>query len=270
MFVSSFLPLRRHWRVFGGILLIYGVLYILLVRGIGSGIDINELKVNLDQLFAGSVGELTTSLTVFGLLLASSANAPSEAAGVYQANLLLVMSLVLIWTLREARVKSVIRIRDAFYLGMYPLVPFLLVLLVIGLQLLPLLLGSTLYGAAVNAGIASTGAEKALWLLIFGLLATLSLYMVTSSVFALYIVTLPDMTPLKALRSARELVLHRRWLVLRKMMSLPLILLLLSGLVTVPLIMWLPGVAQWTLLAVSLASLLLTHSYLYTLYRELL
>lgn len=270
LFLSSLQPLRRHWRVFGGLLFICGVLYVILVRGLGNAVNINELKLNLDQAFGGNLNALTSSLAIFGLLLASSGNAPSEAASIYQGNLLLIMSLALIWALREARAKSVVRIRDAFYLSTYPLIPFLLVLMVIGLQLLPFMLGGAMYGAVVNGGIAYTGVEKAFWLLLFGLLAVLSLYMITSSVFALYIVTLPDMTPLKALRSARELVLHRRLLIVRKLLGLPLILLLLSAVVVVPFIIWLPILAQWVLLTMGLVNLLITHSYLYTLYRELL
>ncbi len=55
--------------------------------------------------------------------------------------------------------------------------------------------------------------------MIFFLLAMLTLIYVKSSLFALYIVTLPDMTPMKALRSARELARYRRWTVLRKILG---------------------------------------------------
>ena len=54
--------------------------------------------------------------------------------------------------------------------------------------------------------------------------------------FALYIVTLPDMTPMKALRSARELVRYRRWTVLRKVLFLPLMLLVVAAIIMVPII----------------------------------
>ena len=89
---------------------------------------------------------------------------------------------------------------------MYPLIPFILVLLVCCLQLLPLIIGSSLYSLVVSNGIAVQPIEKFVWALLFASLALLSLYMITSSLFALYISTLPDMTPMKALRSARELV----------------------------------------------------------------
>ena len=48
--------------------------------------------------------------------------------------------------------------------------------------------------------------EKAIWWIFLGLTGLLSAYMISSSVFALFISTLPNMTPMKALRSARNLV----------------------------------------------------------------
>lgn len=93
--------------------------------------------------------------------------------------------------------------RDSYYKGMYPLVPFMLVLLVIGLQLIPLVFGNLIYSSVLQNGLAITVIEKVIWLFLFLMLALLSGYMMISSLFSLYIVTLPDMTPLRALRSAR-------------------------------------------------------------------
>ena len=162
------------------------------------------------------------------------------------------------------------RIRDAYYKGMTPLIPFMLVLLVIGLQLLPLLIGSALYSMVMSNGIAVYFIEKLLWTLLFIGLALWSLYMISASVFALYIITLPEMTPVKALRSARELVRHRRWTVLRKILFLPLVLLLVTALIMVPIIILATVVVQWVFFGLTIFALLVVHGYAYTLYRELL
>jgi hypothetical protein len=153
---------------------------------------------------------------------------------------------------------------------MYPLVPFMLVLTVVGLQLVPMLIGSTLYVTVINGGIAVYAAEKILWGLLFIVLALLSLYMLASSLFALYIVTLPDMTPMKALRSARELVRYRRWTVLRKMLALPLILLLVAFVIMLPIIILAAPLARWVFFLLTMTALTAAHAYMYTLYRELL
>jgi sterol desaturase/sphingolipid hydroxylase (fatty acid hydroxylase superfamily) len=144
------------------------------------------------------------------------------------------------------------------------------VLLVIGLQLIPLIIGSTLYSLVIGNAIAVTLVEKLFWLVIFIALACLSLYFLSSSILAVYIVTLPEMPPLKALRSARELVKGRRLQVIRKVLWLPILLLLASSLIMLPIILWLTALAQVVFFILSMLVLIVVHTYMYSLYRELL
>jgi len=256
--------------LFIGITLIYGVLDLVLAQGVSGGTNVSTLKHSLSQASNGHFNGLASGVGVFALLIGSAGNKSSPAAGTYQLFLTVIVSLAIIWALRQVLAGAKLRIRDAFYRGMYPLVPFILVLLVVSLQLLPLLIGSLVYGLVTTNGIAAYFIEKLLWALLYILLALLSLYMISSSLFAVYIVTLPDMTPLKALRSARELVRHRRWTVLRKILWLPLFLLVVAAVIMVPIIIWLTPVAQWAFFALTMFSLIAVHSYMYTLYRELL
>jgi hypothetical protein len=267
---TAALTLWRHKRLFAGITIVYGLLNLVLVQGLAGNTDLADLKNNLDQLFTGDFGSLASALSVFAVLVGSAGNASDQTAGAYQLFLALVGSLAMIWALRQVLAGTSLRIRDAYYRGMYPLIPFILVLLVIGLQLLPLLVGSSLYGIVTGNDIAVYAAEKFVWAMLYFLLALLTFYMLCSSLFALYIVTLPDMTPLKALRSARELVRHRRWTVLRKVLALPLILLIVAAVIMVPIIIWLTSLAQWMFFILTMSSLLAIHAYMYTVYRELL
>ena len=263
--------LWRHKRLFIGITIIYGVLNLVLVRGFAAGsTDVAGLKNQLSAVFGGNFGGFASSLTIFALLVSSSGNSSSSTAGAYQLFIVLLVSLAIIWALRQVTADVKIRIRDAYYRGIYPLVPFLLVLLVIGLQLLPLLIGTGLYSLVINNGIAVYGPEKFLWAMLAIVLGVLSIYMVSSSIFALYIVTLPDMTPMKALRSARELVRYRRWTVVRKLLFLPLIMLIAAGVIMVPIIVWLTPMAQWIFFILTMFSVVAVHAYVYTLYRDLL
>ena len=262
--------LWQHKKLFGGIILAYGLLNLVFVQGLTGGNDVSSLKQNVDQAFTGQFAAAATGLSVFAVLVGSAGNASSQTAGAYQVFLGLIGSLAIIWALRQTLAGTKIRIRDSFYKGMYPLVPFILVLLVIGLQLIPLLIGSALYSLVISNGIAVAAAEKLVWLLLYAALAALTLYMLGSSLFALYIVTLPDMTPIKALRSAKELVRGRRWTVLRKIICLPIILLLVAAIIMVPIIALLAPLAQWIFFLISMFALLAVHAYMYTLYRELL
>ncbi len=271
LFKLSVLHVTRHWRLFGGIMLIYLILNIILVKGLGVNSDISTLQTTLQDAFEGG-GQLYTSFTLFSVILGSSNAAPSELAGAYQSMLLVLVSLAIIWALRQtqAKVTKAPSVRDALYSGMYPLVPFLTVLFVTGLQLLPLLAGSFLYVTVIGGGIVNNPAEQVLWYALIGALATLSLYMLTSSLFALYIVTLPNFKPLAALRTARLRVLHRRLQVVSRMLFLPIALLVLLAVIVVPVIMLSPVVAEWLFYVLSILALVITHSYLYNLYRELI
>ena len=262
----------RHKKLFISLTLVYGLLNLVLVQGFAAGsTDVSTLKQALNSAVSGHFGPLTSSLLIFTQLVGAAGNSSSPTAGAYQLFLAIITSLAIIWTLRQLLAGSQLkRVRDAYYLGMYPLIPFMLVLGVIGLQLIPLLIGSTLYGLVVSGGIAVYAVEKIVWALLYGVLALLSVYMISSSLFALYIVTLPDMTPLSALRSARELVRYRRWTVLRKILALPIILLIGAAIIMVPIIILLTPLAQWVFFLLTMFALVAVHAYMYTLYRELL
>lgn len=263
--------LWQHKRLFIGITLVYGLLNVILSQGLSGASDVSTLKQTINQVFTGHLGGLASGISVFALLVGSAGSNSTPGAGPYQLFLGLIASLAIIWALRQVLAgASGLRIRDAYYNGMYPLIPFILVLLVVGLQLIPLLIGSAVYGLVINNGIAVYFVEKLIWALLYGLLAILSFYMVSSSIFALYIVTLPDMTPMKALRSARELVRYRRWTVMRKILCLPLILLIAAGIIMVPIIIWLTPLARWVFFLLTMTGLAAVHAYVYTLYRELL
>jgi hypothetical protein len=264
------LLLWQHKKMFVCLALIYGVLNLVLVRGFTGGLNVSDLKDQLSQAFDGHFAALATSVTVFASLVSTSGNTSSSTGGAYQTFLLLIMSLAVIWALRMAVAGESFRLRDSFYKGIYPLVPFLLVFVVIGLQLLPLLAGAGMYALVVGNGIAVDVFEKVLWGIGCGLLAALSLYWITASSFALYVVTLPNMTPLKALRSAHELVRGRRLSVLRKLLFLPLALFVIAIVIMLPVILLAAPLAQWLFFFLTMCALVVVHAYMYTVYRELL
>jgi hypothetical protein len=261
--------LWRHRWLFLELAVVYGVLDVLLVRGFSS-VNVNSLKHQLSQSSGGKTGQLGISLSVFTNLLTSSGSNSSVNTDAYQIFLGLIISLATIWALRQVIAGEKVRLRDLFYRGMYPLIPFILVLLVILLQTLPFLIGGGLYNLVVTNGIAIHLTEKLLWGLLFAVLTFISIYMLCSSVFALYIVTLPEMTPMKALRSARQLVRYRRPVVFRKLLYLPVVLLIIVAVIMVPIIIFLAPIAPWVLFILVLCALIIVHTYMYTLYRELL
>jgi hypothetical protein len=268
---EAFTTLARRWRLFLTVVAIYAVLNVAFVQGFQFAMGgVTDVKATLDELFSGGWGQFTNGLMIFALLLGSVGNTSDPTASLYQLILTVMVSLAMIWLLRQVYAGHKVRARDGFYRGMTPLVSFILVLLVIVLQLIPIAVGLGLYTTVMSSGIAATAVEQLLWALLASLLALLSLYMVSSSLFALYIVTLPDMTPMRALRSARQLVAYRRWTVMRKVLFLPLALVVMAGAIVLPFILFVTPVAPWAFLLLTMFFIPVAHSYLYALYRAML
>lgn len=262
---------RQRWTIIG-IVLIYGAINLAVAQGFSSGLSVSTAKSQLNSLFHGHFSSVGSNLTIYALMLASLGGVSSNSGGFgYSLFLGVLASLAIIWTIRNSSNKvGLVSLRDAYYRGMYPLIPFLAILFLIGLELLPMVAGISIYVTAINNAIAITAVEKLGFILLMLLLSSLTLFWLSSSIFALYISTLPDMTPLKALRSAKDLVKKRRYLVLPRLLFLPVALLTISAVIMLPFISWVAPAAPWILLLLSLLLLAITHSYLYNLYRELL
>lgn len=270
IFGRSVKLLFKNWRLMGGIFMVYFVISVLLVRGFGSQLGLPDMKGYLDSIFGGGIGHLVTGFSVFNLLLNNLGSASSEVSGAYEAIMLVVMSLVVIWALRQIMAGTRATVRDAFYKSMYPLIPFLLVLVVVGIQLIPIAADSYFYNLAIKQAVAVTFTEKALMFTVFGLMGLWSLYMISSSMIALYIVALPDVRPVAALKAANKLVNFRRWTVMRKVVYLPITLLLIWVIIMFPFILFLPVVAEWVFFVLTLVTIMFIHTYMYSLYRELI
>lgn len=270
LFRTSILNMRESGKTLAGITTIYAVGVLLFVRGFSGASDFASLNTILNSLFTGVGGKVQSALIQLSALFSGSNTSSTANGSLYQTMLLLICSLAIIWVFRQKQAKQDVSTKAAFYRGMYPLVPFVLVVIIIGIQLLPLSIGSYMYANLIGGGIAINGAEKLATLIVFFGLAIWSLRMITGSIFALYIVTLPDMYPLQAIRSAKQLVAGRRLFIWRKLLLIPIGIVVCTSLVVLPFLFVLSPLAVWVFFIVSAAWLPFVHSYLYTLYRELL
>lgn len=270
LFGTTMRMLKSNWKLFGGIALVFGVINVVFVQSLGTTSDFANTKSTFDTLFTGNFANLFSNLASFASLMSTSGQSSDPSTGSYQAMWVLIVSLATIWALREAYAGRTIKIRDAFYNGMYPLVPFVLVMMVIALEFIPLVVGATLFTTVIGNGIAVTGVEIFIWAFLFFLLALLSIFMVSSTMFALYISCQPGVKPMQALRSTKQLVTNRRWAIIRKILFLPFIVLLLNALIIMPVIAIFAPAALWVFYVVSMFNMMIIHAYYYTLYRSLL
>lgn len=267
---DTFAGILSNKKYFGGVSLIYAATSFVLIQGFGSTFNISETKQQLQEVLGDSGERLSTSFALFQYLVGDFSSQSVDTSGTYQIVLTLVTMLATIWLARHIAAGDKPQLRDAYYKGMYPIIPFLLVMLVIGIQLLPAVVGNFIYATVIGQGLAVTGLEKVIWLLLFLLLSLLSLYMITSSVFALYISTLPDTRPIQALRSARDLVMHRRLGIAARIILLPIILTVIALVVFIPLLMIAPVLVEPLFLVGTAIGLVFSTLYNYNLYRSLL
>jgi len=267
---KSWALMKANKKAIAVFAIVYGLLNLLLVRGFSSPVNIGELQDSFGAIVGEDSAGLASGFTAFGLLINASTQGTGQVAQVYQTFLIIFASLALIRLYRQQQAGNKVTMKMAFYRGMYPLIPFILVILVIGLQLIPALIGNFLFTTVIDGGLAVGGVEQTMWLLFFITTLLLSLYMISSSSIALYVVTLPEMTPMIALRQARELVRYRRFAVLLRAIAIILVIFALLFIVVLPVIFIAPVLAEWMFFAITVLGIPLVHGYMFSLYRELL
>jgi len=260
--------LRQYWKPLGGIVIVYLLLNIVFASGISNvSSAFDNIKANLN---ASNSNGLAHAAGGFASLVGSAGASGSATGSTFQSVLFVIESLVIIWALRHLLSGQTISVKQAYYKSMTPLIPFLLVVAVIIVQLLPVTIGATVLAAIATSVFTGSGAATFVSAVAFIGLAIWSIYMVSASVFALYIVTLPDIQPRQALRSAKDLVRYRRLAVIRKVFFLPLLILAIMAVIMVPLILYVPFIVPAVFYALSMMAILFVHTYLYSLYRGLI
>lgn len=264
---QTFSFLYQHWRILGGVVLVYLILNIVFASAL-SNLSATIVTIK-DDLSAGEP-KFWTALGGFSGLLGTAGAGGSATGSTLQTFLIILESLVIIWALRQLVAGQTFGIKQAYYQATGQLVPFLLVLAVIFIQLLPITLGATVLNSILGSTLLSTGVVVTIFLIVLGALSVWSFYMLSASIFAMYIVTLPEMTPLTALRSAKNLVNFRRLQIFRRLAFLPLFIFVAAGVIIIPLILYANFLVLPVFYGLSMVGILLVHSYLYGLYRELL
>jgi hypothetical protein len=276
--------LWQHKKVFIGLGVVYAVLTIVFV-GIGSQDTYNTLTSTLQdsgsQIFSGNLGQLGQAALLFVSIGYSGLNAtPTEAQQIYLVLLALLIWLTTVWLLRSLVAGHKVKMRDGLYSAGAPIIATFLVVLVLMIQLLPIALAVIAYSAANSTGLLNGGVAAMLFWIIVILLVVMSLYWITSTFFALIVVTLPGMYPMRALKTAGDMVVGRRLRILLRMLwmmgsialvgivvFIPIILIdnslthLWSGLSNIP-------VVPILLVLYSVISFIWGSSYTYLLYRR--
>lgn len=276
--------LWKYRKLFMALGAIYAVLTIVLV-GIGSQETYTTLTSTLSEtgaeIFQGNIGQVGQAAILFLTIgTAGLSGTLSEGQQIYAALLGLLVWLTTVWLLRNLLAGHKVKMRDGLYNAGGPIVSTFLVALLLVVQLLPIGLVIIGYSAASASGLLAGGVEAMLFWFAATLLVTLSLFWVTSTFFALIMVTLPGMYPMRAVRTAGDMVLGRRLRILARLLWMLLSLFIAWAIVLIPIILldtWLKSVwpqIQWlpvipvTLLLLSTLTVMWSSGYVYLLYRK--
>ena len=271
-------------KLFIPLAIIYIVLYALLV-GIGSQDTYSSLSGTLqeatDQVFEGDIGAVgQAGIMLLTIVSSGTSVQATEAQQIFSIFIFVLIWLTTVWLLRNALAGHKVKLRDGLYNSGAPIFATVVLLLIVALQLIPVAVAAIGYTAAESSGLLVGGAAAMLFWIGASLLAILSLYWITSSLLAMIIVTLPGVYPMRALKTAGDIVLGRRTRVLLRWLWMILMVLLSWVVVMIPIIlidMWLKSLwpaIEWmpivptVIVIMGALSTIWVSSYIYLLYRK--
>lgn len=286
--LEGFIPftvnvLKALWDskgLFFRFLLLYFVMAVLMV-GIIQGNNLATVNEVID-----TVGEETDTLSgpfskafivVTSSLSGALSSNLSEVQQFYMLAVYVFVALATVWLLRQRLSNKAVKLRDGLYSAGAPMIAIFVLVVIAVLQMLPFALTTFIYSVAVTGGFIGDGIEAGLFVGALVLLAALTLYFLTTTMFAMMISTIPGTYPLKAYKTAKKIVVGQRARLLVRLLWLGLVIALVWYLVLIPVALivqsfgWessyvLPIFVQ----LVTGFSLIYGTSYVYLLYRRMI
>jgi len=259
--------IKKNYKILGALLLVYGAMFFIFAQGISS-VDISSLKQDISEDLSIEPDSVGGKLLLAGLIFESS-GAQDDAGATFMLIINIIVSLAMIWILRHIWLKKKTNLKEAFYKGMYPLVQYISVLAIGLIQLLPAIIGIYLLGIALQDVLISMPEIVGGYIVLLVLPSAMSLYLLMTTIFALIVVTIPEMTPMEAYRASKDLVKGKRAYVAKHFLLLLLIMTIAIALLLLISIAVLPATAPFIGFVSSVVVMPLLAVFTYTLYRSL-
>ncbi|MBQ3310194.1 hypothetical protein IJG73_02015 [Candidatus Saccharibacteria bacterium] len=284
---TTFKVIFKNKKLFIPLIILAVVLNIILV-GLMSEETYAEFQNTIDetneQFAIGNLGHFAKA----GLLLIGTVTtggltqSKSEVQQVFGVLIFLMLWLVTIYIIRHVLAGQKLKLRDALYNALAPLLSTLAVFLVILLQALPIIIVVVTYSAAVVTEFLNTPFYALVYFIFAALMILLSLYLISSSVLALVAVSAPGLYPMAALRTAGDLIIGRRIRFIIRLIYLVFVAAVIMVIVMLPIILidlllkenieWLEGVpiTPFFLSITSTFIFIYVSAYTYLFYRRML
>jgi hypothetical protein len=234
-----------------------------------------------EGLFEGATGEISKAgLLLFTILTQGINTQPDSGQQIIAVFISLYVWLTAIWLLRNVIADKKVKLRDGLYNAGAPILPTLLMFMILLIQLIPVAIAIIISSAAFQSGLIDGGVAAMLATIGIALMLTLSMYWITSTIFALIIITLPGMYPMRAMAIAGDLVVGRRLRLLLRILWMFFVVICWWVVVMIPVILldtwiksifeqinWLP-VIPVAFLIMSTFTVIWSATYIYLLYRK--
>lgn len=267
---NAFVMLKVIWPQMVGSTALLALFTLLFVSSSTASINFQQLHDAVNEYGLTTSEVSTLVLSQLGTI-ANVTPAANTAASVSQMVIFVLFSLAFIWAYRSySSNNTTFTTKDMFYNSTLSLTQFVLVLAALTIAVIPLLVSLFLYEVMISGLIAVSGLQRTLVYAVCGLLAYVSIRILTGWAFGLYISGLPRMTPIPALKYGTKLVVGRRLTVLRKLLVFTLVLIAMLLVILLPCVLWAPILAPWLFFAFSVVVMPVSHAFIYTLYKELL
>ena len=201
----------------------------------------------------------------------------TDVQQLYMSALYIFIALAVVWLLRQRLAGTTVTVRDGLYSAGAPLVSIYLLVVIGIMQLIPAALGTIVYTSAAAGGLLSGGIETGMFAIALFLLLVLTLYFMTTTLFAIMIATIPGTYPIRAYKTARKIVTGQRARLLVRLFWLALLLLIVWYGVLIPVVIIANSFNMGSSFVIPLAiqavigfCLVYGASYCYLLYRRMI
>jgi hypothetical protein len=256
--------------------------FILSIIFIGTMQASNLTSVNdaIDSAGSGNsvIGPVMRAAVTVGSSLSGALNNNlTDVQYLYISALYILVLLTVVWLLRHQLAGNKVKVRDGLYNAASPIASEY-ALIIIGItQLIPAALGTLVYVSAMTSGLLDGGIESAMFSIALVLIIVLTLYFMTTTLFAMFIATIPGTYPMKAYHAARKIVAGQRLRLLIRLLWMAVIIFISWFIVLVPVVIIAnslgEGSSMMTPIAIqimTIASFVYGTAYGYLLYRRMI
>lgn len=261
--------------------------YILVFFALAS-IFIGALQVDNITSINQTIDSAASGSNVFGPVMRAALTVSSSIGGALNSNLsdvqyiyisalAIIGILTLVWLLRHQLAGNVPTLRDGLYNAAAPIAAEYVLIVIAIVQLIPAALATLIYVSATTSGLLDGGIETAMFSLALFLVVVLTLYFMTTTLFAMFIATIQGTYPIKAYRVARQIVAGQRLRLLLRLLWMIIVIVAVAFVVLIPVVIITNSLGGGNSLAIPIAyqltvitSLVYATAYSYLLYRRMI